>query len=172
MSGRHVLVFCLSAAAAAGCASAPEAPRVPAALQVPAGQTPYLEALATGVQIYRCTRAADGSHAWTFVAPEATLAARSGESLGRHYAGPTWEAPDGSSVVGEVRAKDPGPLPTAIPWLLLSAKSRAGTGLYTPTLSIQRVATEGGVAPSAPCTSARRNETVRVPYTASYFFYR
>jgi len=46
-----------------------------------------------------------------------------GNKIAKHYAGTTWESNDGSKVVGEVKAKDNGPDPNAIPWLLLSAKS-------------------------------------------------
>src|SRR5215468_2869593 len=143
------------------------APEVPQALRAPAGQTLYLEALATGVQIYECSQKADGTYEWAFKAPEAALADRSGRAIGKHYAGPTWEAPDGSAVVGEVKARDSGPKPTAIPWLLLSAKSTRGSGVFTDAKSIQRIATDGGTAPSTPCTDARLKEVARVPYTAT-----
>ena len=84
----------LTSAALGGCASGPttdvRAPDVPAALRVPAGQVPFLEALATGVQIYECAAKADGSgYEWAFRAPEAQLADRAGRPLGRHYADPT-----------------------------------------------------------------------------------
>ncbi|WP_141290756.1 DUF3455 domain-containing protein, partial [Ideonella azotifigens] len=104
------LLTATAAAALAGCASspAPTPPNVPLALQPPAGQVLYLEALATGVQIYDCKAKADGGAEWVFKAPEATLADRAGRALGKHYAGPTWEALDGSTVVGEVKARDPG----------------------------------------------------------------
>ena len=158
----------------AACATTPPlaAPEVPPALRPPAGQSPHLEALATGVQIYECSQKADGSYEWAFRAPEATLADRSGRALGKHYAGPTWEAADGSLVVGEVKARDPGPDRSAIPWLLLAAKSNKGSGTFAETKSIQRVATKGGVAPSAPCGAANLHEAAKVPYTATYYFYR
>lgn len=157
----------------AGCATtqAPAPPEVPAALRPPAGQTVYLEALATGVQIYECSSKGD-AYEWAFKAPEASLADRSGHAIGKHYAGPTWESTDGSSVVGEVKARDPGPAPTAIPWLLLAAKTKNGSGVFAPAESIQRVSTVGGVAPKEPCTEARLKEVARVPYTATYYFYR
>jgi len=158
----------------AGCASpAPLVPpTVPATLQAPVGQVPYLEALATGVQIYECSQKADGSFEWAFKAPEATLASRTGQPLGKHYAGPTWESTDGSTVVGEVKARDPGPTPTAIPWLLLGAKAHAGSGIFTAAQSIQRVATAGGLAPAEPCNAGTLRQVARVPYTATYYFYR
>jgi len=156
----------------AACATAPQPPQVPPALQVPAGQVLHLKALARGVQIYECQAKADGSgRAWVFKAPEAMLADRAGQPLGKHYAGPTWEGLDGSTVVGEVKARDPGPDATAIPWLLLAAKSNGGSGVFATTRSIQRVATVGGIAPAAElCTAA--GQVLRVPYTATYDFYR
>jgi hypothetical protein len=159
-----------------GCTSAPTVmtPQVPASLQAPTGQTVFLEALATGVQIYECGPKVDqpSSFEWIFRAPEASLADRSGHPLGKHYAGPTWESVDGSSVVGDLKARDAGPNPSAIPWLLLSAKTTKGSGVLSPTKSVQRVQTVGGIAPAQPCTSANATQVARVPYTATYYFYR
>ena len=170
LSRTIVSVFGVLATAAAAAPPAP--PDVPAALKAPAGQAVHLEALATGVQIYECAQKPDATYEWAFKAPEAALADRAGKPLGKHYAGPTWESVDGSSVVGEVKAKDPGPKTGAIPWLLLAAKKNAGSGVFAETKSIQRVETSGGVAPSAPCGAANLKETARVPYTATYFFYK
>lgn len=175
----HLLVAAvlLSAVlAASGCAGGPIAapPDLPAPLRPPANQSLFLEALASGVQIYECAPKSDqpSTFEWSFRAPEATLADRSGRSIGKHYAGPTWESLDGSTVVGEVKARDPGPTPSAIPWLLLASKSTSGAGVFTPTKSIQRVQTTGGIVPSEPCTSANAKQVARVPYTATYYFYR
>jgi len=178
MTSSHANTLALWSAvlAASGCASGPSAPvppDVPAPLRAPAGQSVFLEALATGVQIYECAARADqpSTFEWIFRAPEAALADRSGRSIGKHYAGPTWESVDGSRVVGELKSRDPGPTPSAIPWLLLTAKSTAGTGVFSQTTSIQRVQTVGGVAPSEPCSAANAKQTARVPYTATYYFY-
>jgi hypothetical protein len=166
----------VSALVLCGCMSTPviSAPQVPTSLQPPAGQVVYIEALATGVQIYECAAKADQptSFEWVFRSPEATLADSSGHPLGKHYAGPTWESMDGSVVVGDLKARDAGPDPTAIPWLLLAAKSTKGAGLLSQTKSIQRVHTVGGVAPGKPCTAATSSQVARVPYTATYYFYR
>lgn len=162
-----------AAAFAAGCASTPTAPDVPAAIRVPAGQQVFLEVLASGVQIYECSpKAGSADHEWAFRAPEATLADRSGRALGKHYGGPSWEAPDGSIVVGEVKGRDAGPDKSAIPWLLLNAKSTSGNGLYSQTRSIQRVATTAGLAPTTACNAGNAKQVARVPYTAIYYFYR
>lgn len=148
---------------------------LPVQLRAPAGQVAFLEALATGVQIYECAPkpGESSAFAWAFRAPEATLSDRSGRALGKHYAGPTWESADGSSkVVGQVKASDPGPDPAAIPWLLLTAKSSSGAGALAQAASIQRVRTAGGLAPAERCNATNAAQIARVPYTATYYFYR
>jgi len=156
----------------AGCASnIVSTPNVPQPLLPPTDAAAYLEAFAKGVQIYDCARK-DSSFEWKFKAPEATLADRSGKTLGKHYAGPTWESTDGSSVVGEVKAKDPGPQSSAIPWLLLAAKSHAGKGVFADARYIQRVATTGGIAPPDGCSEKSLGQQARVTYTATYVFYK
>jgi hypothetical protein len=159
----------------AGCATshAETIPEVPEALKVPSAQVLSLETQATGVQIYECNASKDDPtrFAWVFKAPEAELFDNAGKKIGRHYAGPTWESNDGSKVVGEVKARDNGPDPDAIPWLLLSAKSTSGSGVFGQTQSIQRVQTAGGKAPAGGCNQAQVGEEARVPYTATYHFF-
>jgi hypothetical protein len=138
------------------------------ALVAPAGNVLERQLQAVGVQIYTCTATATGA-AWVLTAPEATLYGRGGEVAGKHYAGPTWQASDGSSVVG-ARVAGASPDPTAIPWLLLRAASHAGVGEMTEVTYIQRVATTGGLAPAEGCTPVSLGAVARVPYTASYCF--
>ena len=146
---------------------------VPEALKVPATQVLSLETQAAGVQIYECKASKDDPtrFEWAFKAPEAELFDSVGKKIGRHYAGPTWESNDGSKVVGEVRARDNGPDPNAIPWLLLSAKSTSGNGVFSQTQSIQRLHTAGGKEPAEGCSQAQASKETRVPYKAKYYFY-
>ena len=148
-------------------------PGIPETLTVPATQVLSLETHATGVQIYECQVTKDDPmrFEWTFKAPEAELFDSTGKSIGRHYAGPTWESNDGSKVVGEVKVKDNGPDSNAIPWLLLSAKSTSGNGIFSQTQSIQRLHTAGGKAPAEGCNQAQTGKETRVPYSANYYFY-
>jgi Protein of unknown function (DUF3455) len=167
--------FCAGVSVLAGCASTSITPvDLPAALRPPAGQTVFFETQATGVQIYECRAKANDPSAfeWAFRAPEAGLFDNAGKPLGKHYAGPTWEALDLSNVVGEVKARDPGPDPKAIPWLLLSAKTVSGKGVFSETKSILRVRTVGGIAPAQACAEANLKQVARVPYTATYHYYR
>ena len=149
-------------------------PGVPEALKVPADQFLALEAQGVGVQIYECKAGKDdpARFEWVFKAPEAELFDSAGKKIGKHYAGPTWESNDGSKVVGEVRAKDNGPDPGAIPWLLLSAKSSSGNGVFSRTQSIQRLYTSGGKAPAEGCDPAHAGKEARESYKAKYYFYR
>ena len=148
-------------------------PEVPEALKAPATQVLSLETQAAGVQIYECKVSKDNPtrFEWVFKAPEAELFDSAGKKIGKHYAGPTWESNDGSKVAGEVRAKDTGPDPNAIPWLLLNAKSNSGSGIFSQTQSIQRLYTAGGKAPTEGCSQAQSGKEVRVPYKAKYYFY-
>jgi hypothetical protein len=135
-------------------------------LQVPKGNKVAFHVYASGVQIYRW----DGT-AWRFVAPIARLFTDPGYQgeVGVHYVGPKWESYGGSTVVGSVMANCV-PDPSAIPWLLLRTVSTTGPGIFSPVTYIQRVNTTGGLAPAAPGSFV--GETVDVPYTAEYYFYR
>ena len=148
-------------------------PVVPENLSAPATEVLSLETEATGVQIYECNASKEEStrFEWIFKAPEADLFDGAGNKIGKHYAGPTWESNDGSKVVGEVKARDNGPDPNAIPWLLLGAKSTSGTGVFGQIKSIQRVHTVGGKAPTEACSQAQAGKVTRVGYKAKYYFY-
>jgi hypothetical protein len=157
-----------------GCATGPVAPiDMPENLRPAAGQVLFFEALASGSQVYECSSkpGQPGAFEWTFFAPEAALVDQSGHSIGRHFGGPTWKSNDGSLVVGRVKANAPSPDASAIPWLLLEMKSTVGIGVFSRTTSIVRAKTVGGVAPSTPCGAAMARQLLRVPYTATYYFY-
>jgi hypothetical protein len=150
----------LAALAAAACATPLQ---VPETLNPGAGETLALVVPAKGVQIYECR-----DRKWAFVAPEAELFDTNGKRIGRHYAGPHWEAEDGSRVVASVKSRADAPQAGAIPWLLLGAKSAGPEGAFSRVTSIQRVATAGGVAPAGSCLTG---EKARVGYTADYYFF-
>ena len=157
----------------AACASLPPQVVIPEAL-VPAGERAIERLSARGVQIYECrvaTGTANPGPTWTFVAPEAELFDSQGRNVGKHYAGPHWEAPDGSKISATVKARADAPQAGAIPWLLLTAKSVGGGGRFAGVTSVQRVNTGGGVAPAAKCDPAKRGATERVPYTADYVLF-
>jgi Protein of unknown function (DUF3455) len=146
---------------------------VPRSLQAPEGQVLAIAAHGIGVQIYECQagKADPASFSWTLKAPDAHLRYISGKDLGKHYAGPTWEANDGSKVVGDLLAHEDSPAATAIPWLLLRAKQTSGNGVFSAVQSIQRLHTAGGKAPITGCNQAYAGTEARVAYSADYYFY-
>lgn len=148
-------------------------PDTPEAIRPPPGESVKSIAVAEGVQIYVCMAKANEPSAfeWSLKAPEADLRDKGGAPFGRHYAGPTWEAKDGSKIRGEVRAKVDAPDKSTIPWLLLEVKSSEGAGVLSSVKHVQRVDTSGGKAPSDGCDAAHVNAEARVKYSAKYYFY-
>jgi hypothetical protein len=157
----------------AGCGSLPapvtEAP-VPAQLDPGPGHRLVATLHARGVQVYQCREAKEtaGRFEWAFVGPEAELLDAGWTPSGRHYAGPSWEAPDGSRVVGSVRERADATVPGAIPLLLLATRSTGPAGRFSDVVAIQRLNTRGGSVPASACAPANASQQVRVPYTADY----
>ncbi|MDE2017097.1 MAG: DUF3455 domain-containing protein, partial [Hyphomicrobiales bacterium] len=58
------------------------------------GATEAFRATGIGAQIYACAAAPDGRLTWILREPVATLLDAAGKTIGRHFAGPTWEAAD------------------------------------------------------------------------------
>jgi hypothetical protein len=166
----QILFTTIVAAYAVECFAASEVPDI---LKTPPDQVVMFEAQAEGVQIYECKVQPNDSSKfeWKFKAPEADLHDANGKIIAHHYAGPTWESIDGSKVVGEVKEKYSVPDAQAIPWLLLNAKSGSAVGSFTQVSSIQRINTEGGLAPAEVCNQTRLSQEARVPYKAVYRFY-
>jgi hypothetical protein len=146
---------------------------VPPDLMPPAGAVLLIELGARGDQIYTCAAKPEdpATFVWIFKAPQAELFNDRGEVVGSHFAGPTWQAQDGSSVKGAVVARANARSQNAIPWLLLEATSHGGDGVFSTITHIQRLDTKGGVAPSKGCDATHAGEEVRVPYKATYAFY-
>ena len=147
----------------------PPSPEVPPTIAVPAGNKVFLVGHAVGVQIYSCNGVA-----WGPATPRANLYDDHGKLIITHFAGPTWQAKDGSRVVGQPEASvivDD----TAIPWVRLSARTFAGPegDRLVPTTYVQRINTRGGLAPpAADCNAATAGAVAEVPYTADYYFWK
>lgn len=123
---------------------------------------------AVGAQVYQCEFDSGGKLVWQFREPIATLVVDS-KTVGRHYAGPSWEMTDGSAVSGKATARAPGAGPDDIPLLKLEATAWHGTGQLTGVTTIQRINTRGGNAGTS-CYSL--HSFLSVPYSADYAFYK
>src|SRR5260221_3144527 len=148
----------------------PAAQRVPQQIQAPANEQLLLQVHAKGDQVYTCKEGVT-QFAWTLKAPDAQLLDKDGKPFGKHFAGPSWEASDGSRVTGNAVATAPSPDADSIPWLLVNIVNHEGTGVLSRATSIQRLNTKGGKAPASGCDAEHAGQEVRVPYSADYLFY-
>jgi hypothetical protein len=150
-----------------GSLAAAPAGAVPAGIAAP-GQTIMLAVHAEGAQIYECKVGADGKLTFAFREPIATLMLGN-QTVGRHFAGPTWEHNDGSAIVGTVTGSVPGETANDIPWLRLEVTSHRGSGILAEITTVQRMNTSGGKL-EGPCDKAGMLRSV--PYSANYVFLR
>ncbi|MFT4184081.1 MAG: DUF3455 domain-containing protein [Rhizobium sp.] len=154
----------LSAASAAQQSGQVDAPAAFAVADHPA----ILVAHATGAQIYECKADAAGATSWVFREPVATLT-KDGGTIGRHYAGPSWELTDGGTVRGKQSATAPGATPDDIALLKLDIVDHHGDGLLKDAKLVLRLNTHGGVLKGG-CPKA--GELRAEPYSADYAFLR
>jgi hypothetical protein len=155
----------IAAVAAVLAISAAAIAQVPNEIAAP-GESAVVTVHAEGAQIYECKAASDGKLAWTFREPIAALLL-DGKTVGRHYAGPTWEYADGSAVMGKVAGNVPGKSASDIPWLKLTVTEHRGNGMLSGVTTVQRINTRGGTSPGS-CNGAGSFHSV--PYSADYVF--
>lgn len=147
---------------------------LPDAVKVPAGHRVAMETVGAGDITYECRAKANtpGAHEWVFVGPDARLMDRAGKQVGKYYGPPaTWENADGSKVTATQVAVAPNGSGN-IPHQLVKANPATGMGVMQGVSYIQRVATQGGVAPAAACGATNMGQKQVVKYQADYIFYR
>jgi hypothetical protein len=198
-SARGILTVAIVAVlAVAGMTARPHAsdgervrrPRVPANIEAPVGNRPFLSTRAYGTQGYICV-ASGSAVAWEFFGPQATLFNEHDRQILTHFLSPnpnesgllrpTWQhSRDTSAVWAMPLATSSDPLyvaADAIPWLLLQvtgAQEGPTKGdKLVPATYIQRINTAGGKAPAAGCAAATDvKKKALVAYEADYVFYR
>jgi len=164
-------------------------PPVPTKLEVPATDEAFLLGRGVGTQNYLCQPAASlGRVAWTLFTPQATLFSDDAEQLTTHFFSPnpdeaggivraTWEDSRDTSTVWARALESATVNPDAIAWVKLEVVGRrvgptGGDTLFGTTF-IQRLNTEGGLAPLTGCDNPTDiGRKAFIPYTADYFFYR
>jgi hypothetical protein len=174
LAAAAALALCLAAAAAAAPApqTAPGDPLDPRTTDP--GAKLFLVAHATGVQKYACQ--ADGT--WLFTDPVATLVKTTGTAkpIVTHFLNvatgrPVWQFHDGSTVEAARATSASGGAGNIALLLLGSVANTAGADgdRFASATWVQRLNTHGGVQPAGSCTPG---DTVAVPYTADYSFWR
>jgi hypothetical protein len=121
---------------------------------------------AVGAQIYDCARDTKSELSWKFREPIASLLL-DGKTVGRHYAGPSWEHVDGSLVRGKVAETKPGATPQDIAWLVLTVTEHRGAGVLERVSTVRRINTKGGAA-AGSCS--KEGDLLSQPYEADYLF--
>jgi Protein of unknown function (DUF3455) len=147
---------------------------LPATVQVPAGHKVAMETVGTGLITYECRAKVNMADAyeWAFVGPDAKLLDRNGKEVGKYFGPPaTWQSNDGSKITATQLAVAPAQ-PGAIPLQLVKANPAVGAGALQGVAYIQRVATQGGVAPARACDAAALRSKETVKYQADYIFWR
>ncbi len=162
---RRFLVLMLATLLGQPALAAPVSTAAPPSFDV-ADHAVVLTVHAEGIQLYECRQDAGSPAAWTFREPIATLISQ-GKTIGRHYAGPTWELDDGGAVKGKLLASTPGTGPDDIPLLKLSVSEHRGTGALKDANLVLRLNTHGGALKGA-CVAA--GELHAEPYSADYVF--
>ena len=185
MKNHSALSLCTAVAAAltlAACSNMGGSPMMapfsqaslPDAVKVPAGHMVAMETVGAGDITYECRAKANmaGQFEWVFVGPDAKLMDRKGAQIGRYFGPPaTWENKDGSKVTGAQLAVAPAAA-GSIPLQLVKANPAMGTGAMQGVTYIQRVATQGGVAPASACEASTLGQKQIVKYQADYIFWR
>jgi Protein of unknown function (DUF3455) len=163
----HQVVLALSTLVGVAALVTTAAAQVPNSIAAP-GETVVLKVHAEGAQVYECKATPDAKLVWQFREPIATLII-DGKTVGRHYAGPSWELADGSAVVGKVVGDAPGADANDIPWLKLNVAAERGNGTLTGVTTVQRINTQGGKL-NGVCEEAGKLRAA--PYAADYIFLR
>ncbi len=166
---RRMTLAAAFVAGSAFCGAAAQDPlsSAPAAFNV-AGHQTLLVLHGVGAQIYECKTGAGAEPSWVFREPAAALF-EDGQSMGHHFAGPTWVLVDGSQIKGKQAASAPGASATDVALLKLDVTQNAAMGALKDATSVLRLNTHGG-ALAGPCNSpgAFRSEA----YAADYVFLR
>jgi len=130
------------------------------------GKITLLTVQAVGVQIYDCRADDAGRLTWQFREPLAILTVN-GQTVGRHFAGPSWQLNDGGKVVGEVVAQKPGASDKDIALLKLDVAGSEGAGVLSRVTTVERLNTRGG---SFVGTCDQAGGLHAEPYSAQYSF--
>ena len=176
MQATHTAAVAAAFLMLSACASAPQFDQqvLPQAVQVPAGHRVAMQTVGVGDITYECKARKDaaGQFEWTFIGPDAVLNDRSGKAVGKYFGPPaTWESNDGSKVTATQLAVAPAGTGN-IPYQLVKANPATGSGAMQGVSYIQRVATQGGVAPASMCDASNTGSKQWVPYQADYIFWK
>ncbi len=156
-----------------GCVIQPVQTPVPASL-VPIGERQVDRLESRGMQTYECRAKAGATSGaeWVYVAAETDLIDGQGKRIGNHtFPPPLWQALDGSKLIGTIKANSKAPQAGAASWLLVTTRSTGGEGRFSKITSLQRVNTQGGIAPTRLCDGTTIGAKERVAFTSDFVLF-
>ena len=139
-------------------------PNLPQTVSAP-DEVAVMQVHAVGAQIYECKSDSHGKTSWQFREPIASLI-QDGRTVGKHYAGPTWQIGN-SVIVGKVVGAAPGRSAKDVPWLKLEVTDREGGRPLSDVTTVQRIDTVGGKLEGG-CEN--EGDLRAEPYSAEYIF--
>jgi len=136
--------------------------------------TAVVKVYARGAHVYvsRPSPDQEGASQWQLKSVEADLYDEAGSRIGSQSSQDTWEATDGSKVMGEELSASPAPSLGAVPWTRYAARSSSTPGRFADVTQVRRVFTWGGKAPRSTSGEACDGSEVRVRFGATYYFQR
>lgn len=123
-----------------------------------------------GVQQFQCTADANGRY-WKFITPEAQLTDGKGRTLARQGSEGNFFAKDGSILVAKIEKYSEKTTAGNLRDLVYTTSSRGKKGILTGITHVKRSQGKGGV-PLIRCSASQLGSTLKVPFTATYTFYR
>ena len=152
------------AAFLSGCSSTGPAPEI-----IAPSSNEVLSLEASGEQIFQCSRDSQGWY-WKFLTPNAYLFdPQSNQAVIKHGYRFGFAHNDGSKLSARIikvhrNGKD-------LPQALFLTQSSAHPGALHKIRYVQRTNCQGGL-PKTQCTAKQKGEILRVPFSATYTFFR
>lgn len=125
---------------------------------------------AKGVQQFQCTADANGRY-WKFITPQAELTDGKGRVVARQGSEGSFFAKDGSILAAKIEKHADKATPGNLRDLVYRTTSRGKEGMLTGITHVKRTDGKGGV-PLTRCSPSQLGVTLKVPFTATYTFYR
>lgn len=125
---------------------------------------------AQGIQQFQCTADANGRY-WKFITPQAELKDAKGHVVARQGSEGSVFAKDGSILVAKIEKYADDASPGNLRDLVYRTTWRGKEGMLTGITHIKRSNGKGGV-PLTRCSPSQLGSTLKVPFTATYTFYR
>ena len=123
-----------------------------------------------GVQQFQCTADAKGRY-WRFITPQAQLTDAHGRVVARQGSDGNFFAKDGSMLSVKIEKYADKATAGNVRDLLYKSSHRGREGLLSGITHVKRTDGKGGV-PLTRCSPSQLGTTLKVPFTATYTFYR